>query len=215
MKFKKERDEEERLERAAKIRAHLAKTTKATPGTAKAEPQAEPQASAADLAAAAAAAADLAYDNDRLNWSPDEELANTAKLEEAKRRVRREQQANEEAKAQDRLANPHNVKLYPWERLSFNKLRAEQFRPMTRAEREAFEDAQFLKKCFDEDQAHRAEIKKFQAQEQAEQEAAQKRAEKEARTGMRPYEPGRYCSVEEAYRRGYLSNEPSEEREDR
>lgn len=155
-----------------------------------------------------------AYDDDApLNWSPDEEQAHQAKREEA-RRARQQQEADAQAAQAERAANPYNIRLKPWERLSVNKRWAVQFRPLTSAEHEAVQDAVFLKKQFDADQEHREKIRRFQAQEKAEQEAARKRAEHEARTGRRPYERGRYCSVEEAIRRGYPGTEPSEREDD-
>jgi hypothetical protein len=149
MKFKKQRDEEERLERAAKIKAHLAKTQAGTP---KADTKA-----AGDGSANSAPKASVGV------WPP----------------------------------------LRPWQRLN-RWGRREQYRPLTSAEHDAVQDEILLKKCFDEDQAYREKVRKAEAEEEAEQKATRKRAEHEARTGMRPYEPGRYCSVEEARRKGYL-----------
>lgn len=199
MSVKSDEKELQAQARKRKIKAILGEAKpKATP---KAEPQADSQAPT--------------YDDDDapLNWSPDEEQANQAKREEA-RRARRQQEADEQAAQAERAANPYSIRLQPWERLSVNKRWAVQYRPLTHAEHEAVQGAAFLKKQFDADQEHREKIRRFQAEEKAEQEAARKRAEHEARTGRRPYDPGRYCSVDEAIRRGYVGHEPSEQRGD-
>ncbi len=163
------------------------------------EGKAEPK---ADLKAAPQAPT---YADEPLNWSQDEELAHQAKSEEA-RRERIQREAEEEAAQAARAANPYNVKLHPWERLSVNKRWAVQYRPLTRAEHDAMEDAAFLKKQFNADQAHRERIRRAEQEAEIEQEAALKRAEHETMTGKREYDPGRYMSIEEARRRGYLDS---------
>ena len=69
----------------------------------RAEPKAAPQAPT--------------YADEPLNWSQDEEQAHQAKLEDT-RRARKQREAEEEAAQAERAANPYNVKLNPWERLS-------------------------------------------------------------------------------------------------
>lgn len=164
MKFKKQRDEEERLERAAKIKAHLKKNDKTAPQY---------------------------PDDEPLNWSQEEQ---------APRLAEGSQPAAPKA-VQPRIYPP----LQPWEKLD-RWGRRYQARPLTRAEHEAVEDAAFLKKQFDADQAYREKVRKAEAELEAEEKATKKQAEREARTGMRPYEPGRYCSLEEARRRGLISS---------
>lgn len=144
MKFKSQRDEEERLERAAKIEAHLEQT------------------------------------------QPDKPQA-----------------------APPRIYPP----LRPWEKIgAFG--RREQFRPMTSRELEEETDRMFMESQKRQDEAHAKKVAAYEREQAAEAKAARKRAEHEARTGRRPYDPGRYCSVEEAIRRGYVGTEPSEQRGD-
>lgn len=161
MKFKKQRDEGERLERVAKIKAHLA--AKTSPVTPKADTQAEPQ-------------------------------AETTVAPKA---------------SSTRIYPP----LRPWEKVgAFG--RREQFRRMTARELEQENDRIFMESQKRQDDAHAKRVAAFEREQAAEEKAARKRAEHEARTGTRPYEPGRYCSVDEAIRRGYVGNEPSEQRAD-
>lgn len=144
MKFKKQRDEEERLERATKIKAHLKKTQPAAP---KAEPKTEP-------------------------------------------------------KAAQPLLSPT---LQPWEKIgAFG--RREQFRPMTSRELEQENDRMFMESIQRQDRAHATRVAAAEQELEVEQKAAKKQREHEARTGRRPYEPGRYISLDEARRRGYLDS---------
>lgn len=170
MKFKKQRDEEERLERAAKIKAHLNREGKATAPTYR--------------------------DDAPLDWSQEKPAA-TAKEE-----------PQYPATAPTRIYPA----LQPWEKIgAFG--RREQFRPMTRAEQEAVQESIFLKKQYDADQAYREKVRQAEDEAKAELKATLKRVEHEARTGMRPWEPGRYCSIEEARSRGYLGSGSAEEGE--
>lgn len=144
MKFKKQRDEEERLERATKIKAHLKKTQ---PVAAKAAPTTEPKA------------------------------------------------------AQPLLSPP----LRPWEKIgAFG--RREQFRPMTSRELDEESDRIFMDGQRRQDEAHARKIATYEREQAAEEKAAKKQREHEAKTGKRPYEPGRYISVDEARMRGYLDS---------
>lgn len=144
MKFKKQRDEEERLERATKIKAHLKKTQPAAP---KAEPTTEPKT------------------------------------------------------AQPLLSPP----LQPWEKIgAFG--RREQFRPMTSRELEQENDRMFMESIQRQDRVHTKKVATFEQEQAAEEKAAKKQREHEAKTGKRPYEPGRYISLDEARRRGYLDS---------
>lgn len=149
MKFKKQRDEEERLERVTKIEAHLKKTQ---PAAAKAEPTTEPKA------------------------------------------------------AQPLLVPP----LQPWERLN-RWGRREQWRPLTSRELDQENDRLFMESQKRQDLAHAKKVAAFEQEQAADEKAAKKQREHEARTGRRPYEAGRYISLKEARRRGYLDNVDSED----
>lgn len=93
--------------------------------------------------------------------------------------------------------------LKPWQRWERNRI--VQFRPLTRRELEAEQDAKFFASVTKDDEAHKEKRKK--ADEEAKRWAKEdrQRREHEERTGMRPWEPGRYISVEEAGKRGYLA----------
>lgn len=93
--------------------------------------------------------------------------------------------------------------LQPYERLgAFG--RREQWRPMTPREADEDQDRLFMASQFAQDQVHAAKVAKAEQEQQAEQKATKKRIEQEARTGKRPYEPGRYISLEDARSRGFL-----------
>lgn len=101
---------------------------------------------------------------------------------------------------------PHGLRYRPlkaWERWEGN--RVVQFRPMTKREREAEEDAQFLASASKADQAHKEKVKRAKQESDAWAKEDRQRREHEEQTGMRPWESGRYVSVEEAIKRGYLA----------
>lgn len=99
--------------------------------------------------------------------------------------------------------------LKPWERWEGN--RVVQFRPMTRMEREAEQDAKFFASVSADDQAHKEKVRKATQEAEAWTKEDRQRQEKEERTGMRPYEPGRYISVEEAAMQGYGADDHDNE----
>jgi hypothetical protein len=147
MKFKKQRDEEERLERAAKIKSHLNRTQ---PAAAKAD-------SKADQSAPKAA--------EPLIYSP----------------------------------------LQPWEKIGVFG-RPEQYRPMTSREFDQENDKLFMASQQRQEEAHAKKVAAAEQEQSVEQAAAKKRAEHETKTGKRPYEPGRYVSLDEARRRGLIGS---------
>ncbi len=93
--------------------------------------------------------------------------------------------------------------LKPWER--WEGCRVVQFRPMTRREREAEEDAKFFASVQRDTAAHAEKVKKAKQESEAWAKEDRQRREHEERTGMRPYEPGRYLDIEDAIKRGYVS----------
>lgn len=150
MKFKKQRDEEERLERAAKIKAHMSKALPAKADS-KADDQAKPKAVPCAI------------------YPP----------------------------------------LQPWERLgAFG--RREQYRPLTSREVDQENDRLFMESQQRQDAAHAKKIEAAELDQKAEQRRNDKQHEHESRTGKRPYEPGRYVSLEEARRRGFLGSGTAE-----
>ena len=97
----------------------------------------------------------------------------------------------------------HVPTLKPWQRWERN--RVVQFRPLTRRELEAEQDAKFMASVRKADQAHKEEKRKAEEESKRWAKEDRQRREQEERTGMRPWEPGRYISVEEAGKRGYLT----------
>ncbi len=97
--------------------------------------------------------------------------------------------------------------LKPWER--WEGTRVVQFRPMTRREREAEQDAKFFASVQRDNAAHSEKVKKAKQESEAWAKEDRHRREHEERTGMRPYEPGRYLDVEDAAKRGYLNGSGS------
>lgn len=97
--------------------------------------------------------------------------------------------------------------LKPWER--WEGCRVVQFRPMTRREREAEEDAKFFAAVQRDTAAHAEKVKKAKQESEAWAKEDRQRREHEERTGMRPYKPGRYLDIEDAARRGYLNGSGS------
>ncbi|MCW5797208.1 MAG: hypothetical protein KIT40_01800 [Nitrospira sp.] len=97
--------------------------------------------------------------------------------------------------------------LKPWER--WEGVRVVQFRPMTRREREAEEDAKFFASVQRDTAAHAEKVKKAKQESEAWAKEDRQRREHEEQTGMRPYEPGRYLDIEDAAKRGYLSGSGS------
>jgi hypothetical protein len=202
MSISEDQREEERRKRANKIRKHLAKTEaaqKAVPSYADDEP----------LQWSAAAVAGTAPEE-----APSQSQPATGKADHSTGKA--ELKADQSEPKADLKAGPQSQPakavqpliyppLQPWEKLD-RWGRRYQARPMTRDEHEAEQEAAFLKKQFDADQAHAANIRRAEQEAKAEQQATKKRAEQEARTGKRPYEPTRYVSLEEARSRGYLGS---------
>ena len=91
----------------------------------------------------------------------------------------------------------------PWERMEGDRL--VQFRPMTRREREAEQDAAFFAAVRKDDEAHKEKQRKADEECKRWAKEDRQRREHEERTGTRPYEPGRYLDIEDAEKRGYLS----------
>lgn len=91
----------------------------------------------------------------------------------------------------------------PWERMEGN--RVVQFRPMTRREREAEQDAAFFASIQRDDKAFKDKVRKEQQETERWAKEDRQRREHEERTGMRPYEPGRYLDMEDAEKQGYLT----------
>lgn len=91
----------------------------------------------------------------------------------------------------------------PWERMEGN--RVVQFRPMTRREREAEQDAKFFASVQRDDKAHKEKQRKAEEEGKRWAKEDRQRREHEERTGMRPYEPNRYLDIDDAEKRGYLT----------
>lgn len=92
--------------------------------------------------------------------------------------------------------------LKSWER--WEGTRVVQFRPMTRREREAEQDAKFFASVRRDNAAHTEKVKKAKQESEAWAKEDRQRREHEEQTGMRPYEPGRYLDIEDAAKRGLL-----------
>ncbi|MEK6803932.1 MAG: hypothetical protein AABZ34_14880 [Nitrospirota bacterium] len=104
-------------------------------------------------------------------------------------------------------AAPNGLRYRPmkaWERREGN--RVVQFRPLTRRELEAEQDAKFFAAVTKDDEAHKEKRKKADEESKRWAKEDRQRREHEEQTGMRPWEPGRYISVEDAGKRGYLGS---------
>ncbi len=100
---------------------------------------------------------------------------------------------------------PNGLRYRPmksWERMEGN--RVVQFRPMTRREREAEQDDAFFAAIRKDDEAHKEKQRKADEECKRWAKEDRQRREHEERTGMRPYEPGRYLDIEDAEKRGYV-----------
>jgi hypothetical protein len=100
--------------------------------------------------------------------------------------------------------------LRPWEKIgAFG--RREQFRPTTRAEREALQEEHFMESQRLQDEAHRAKVEAAKREHETESARLTKQREHERRTGLRPLGRDMTCSLEEARLRGYLGSGMGEE----
>jgi hypothetical protein len=100
--------------------------------------------------------------------------------------------------------------LRPWEKIgAFG--RREQWRPTTRAEREAIEEEHFIKSQRLQDEAHKAKVEAAKREHETESARLTKQREHERRTGLRPMGRDMTCSLEEARRRGYMDSSATAE----